>query len=100
MGKDYYEMLGIKRDATPEDIKKGYRRAALKWHPDKNADNKEEAEAKFKEISEAYSVLSDPDAKKIYDMYGEEGLKGNSNASASPGPSATGFSPGFHYHFD
>ena len=59
MGKDYYEILGIKRDATENEIKKAYRKLALKWHPDKNQDNKSEAELKFKEISEAYNVLSE-----------------------------------------
>ncbi|XP_053838798.1 dnaJ homolog subfamily B member 2 isoform X4 [Vidua macroura] len=56
---DYYEALGVSRNATAEDIKKAYRKAALKWHPDKNPDNKEYAEQRFKEIAEAYEVLSD-----------------------------------------
>ncbi len=72
--KDYYQILGVPRNATLEEIKKAYRRLALKYHPDRNPGNKE-AEEKFKEISEAYSVLSDPEKRAIYDAYGYEGLK-------------------------
>ncbi|KAL0384986.1 UNVERIFIED_CONTAM: DnaJsubfamily B member 4 [Sesamum radiatum] len=74
MGVDYYNILKVNRSATDEDLKKAYRRLAMIWHPDKNA-NKQEAEAKFKQISEAYDVLSDPQKRQIYDLYGEEGLK-------------------------
>jgi len=76
MGKDYYVTLGIERNATEEGIKKAYKKQALKWHPDRNLNNKDQADAKFKEIGEAYEVLSDPQKKTIYDQYGEEGLKG------------------------
>jgi DnaJ-class molecular chaperone len=79
MSRNYYEVLEIDKNASDADIKKAYRKGALKWHPDKNADNKEEAEVKFKELSEAYSVLSDPEKKQIYDTQGEEGLKANNN---------------------
>ena len=65
--KDYYEVLGVKKDATADEIRKAYKKLAIKWHPDKNPNNKEEAENRFKEISEAYSVLSDPEKKKEYD---------------------------------
>ncbi len=58
-GKDYYEILELPKTASENDIKKAYRRLALKWHPDKNPDNSKEAEKRFKEISEAYEVLSD-----------------------------------------
>ncbi|CAI0627679.1 unnamed protein product [Linum tenue] len=58
-----------------DDLKKSYRRLAMRWHPDKNLVNKKEAEAKFKQVSEAYDVLSDPQKRQIYDLYGEEGLK-------------------------
>jgi DnaJ-class molecular chaperone len=58
-GKNYYEMLELTSNATESDIKKAYRKLALKWHPDKNPDNQKEAEKRFKEISEAYEVLSD-----------------------------------------
>ena len=68
--RDYYEVLGISKDATEKDIKKAYRKLAFKYHPDKNPDNKKEAEEKFKEVNEAYSVLSDPDKRRQYDMGG------------------------------
>ena len=67
--QDYYEVLGVDRSASAEDIKKAYRKLAMKYHPDRNPDNKE-AEQKFKEINEAYAVLSDPDKKAKYDQYG------------------------------
>lgn len=76
MGKDYYSILGVSRDATPQQLKSAYRKLAMKWHPDKNPDNQAEAQAKFQEVSEAYDVLSDPKKKQIYDQFGEDGLKG------------------------
>lgn len=95
MGQDYYSVLGVAKTASDDDIKKAYKKAALKWHPDRNPNNKEEAEKKFKEISEAYTVLSDKQKREIYDKYGEEGLK--SSASGGPpegGPDFSGFSSG------
>ncbi|CAG8458600.1 1653_t:CDS:2 [Diversispora eburnea] len=81
MKKDtYYEVLGIDISATEDEVRKAYRRQALLWHPDKNVDRREEAEEKFKLISEAYEVLSDVDKRKTYDRYGEDGLK-NGGAS-------------------
>uniref|UniRef100_A0A3B4XG48 DnaJ heat shock protein family (Hsp40) member B6a n=1 Tax=Seriola lalandi dorsalis TaxID=1841481 RepID=A0A3B4XG48_SERLL len=74
---EYYQVLGVRRDASADDIKKAYRKLALRWHPDKNPENKEEAEKKFKELSEAYEVLSDANKRSIYDRYGKEGLTGN-----------------------
>jgi molecular chaperone DnaJ len=68
--KDYYEILGIKRDASQDEIKKAFRKLALKYHPDANPDNKEEAEEKFKEIGEAYAILSDTEKKARYDQFG------------------------------
>ncbi|KAJ7968608.1 DnaJ subfamily B member like [Quillaja saponaria] len=76
MGVDYYKILQVDKSASDEDLKKSYRKLAMKWHPDKNPNNKKEAEDKFKQISEAYEVLSDPQKRAIYDQYGEEGLKG------------------------
>ena len=75
--RDYYEILGVKRDATPEEIKKAYRKLALEYHPDRHPPEKRKwAEEKFKEISEAYEVLMDPEKRRIYDQYGHEGLGG------------------------
>lgn len=70
---EYYQVLGVAKTATADEIKKAYRKLALKYHPDKNQ-GKKEAEEKFKEISEAYAVLSDPEKRKQYDMYGSEGF--------------------------
>ena len=73
--RDYYEILGVSRDATPEEIKKAYRKLALKYHPDRHPPEKKKwAEEKFKEISEAYEVLMDPEKRRLYDTYGHEGV--------------------------
>ncbi len=75
MPRDYYEILGVDRKASKEDIKKAYRKIAMKYHPDKNPGDKE-AENKFKEAAEAYSVLSDDDKRRKYDQFGHAGVKG------------------------
>lgn len=74
--RDYYQVLGIARDAGDEEIKKAYRQMALKYHPDRNPGNKE-AEENFKEAAEAYEVLRDPQKRRLYDSYGHEGLQGS-----------------------
>jgi molecular chaperone DnaJ len=74
--RDYYEVLGVGKDASADDIKRAYRRMAMKYHPDKNPNDKE-AEAKFKECAEAYEVLSDPAKRQRYDQFGHEGLRGS-----------------------
>ncbi|EAT41457.1 AAEL006899-PA [Aedes aegypti] len=91
MGKDYYKTLGIPKGSTDEDIKKAYRKLALKFHPDKN--KSPGAEEKFKEVAEAYEVLSDKKKRELYDKYGEDGLKGR----ASNG--TTNSSQNFTYEF-
>jgi molecular chaperone DnaJ len=72
--RDYYEVLGVEKNASAEDVKRAYRRLALKFHPDKNPDDKD-AETKFKECAEAYEVLSDAEKRKRYDQYGHDGLR-------------------------
>ena len=71
---DYYEVLGVKKDSSAQEIKKAYRKMAMKYHPDRNKGNKE-AEEQFKKISEAYAVLSDPEKRKQYDTYGDTGFQ-------------------------
>jgi curved DNA-binding protein len=72
MAKDYYETLGVPRDASGEQLKKAYRKLAKQWHPDRNLNNKDASETKFKEISEAYAVLSDKDKRAKYDRFGHD----------------------------
>ena len=74
--RDYYEVLGVNKNASAEEIKRAYRRLALKYHPDKNPGQQKESEDKFKEISEAYEVLSDSKKRQTYDQFGHEGLRG------------------------
>lgn len=87
----YYDILELKPDANENEIKKQYRKLALKWHPDKNQDNKEEAEAKFKEVSKAYEIISDNEKRKLYDQLGKEGME-RFGEQGGPGP--------FHNPFD
>src|SRR6187399_3525679 len=76
VSRDYYEILGVRRDASTDEIKKAYRQAALKHHPDRNPDDKNGAELKFKEASKAYQVLSDADKRAQYDRFGEAAFEG------------------------
>lgn len=94
MGKDYYRILGITKDASEDEIKKSYRKLALKYHPDKNKDSN--AEEKFKEIAEAYEVLTDKKKRETYDKFGEEGLK-KGYGDAGAGEHGGG---GGSYHFN
>ncbi|KAF9441067.1 DnaJ-domain-containing protein [Macrolepiota fuliginosa MF-IS2] len=94
MGADYYKLLGVDKNASEDDIKKAYKKMALKWHPDRNK-NSEEATKKFKEISEAFEVLSDKQKRTVYDQFGEEGLKGGGGTASGPSP-AGGFPSGFN----
>ena len=82
--RDYYEVLDVSKTASPEEIKKAYRKKALQFHPDKNPDNKE-AEEKFKEAAEAYEVLSNPDKKQRYDQFGHAGMGGAGGSGFSGG---------------
>ena len=84
--RDYYTVLGVERSATDAEIKKAFRRLAQKWHPDVNQDA--EAQERFKEINEAYQVLSDAERRQRYDMFGKAGLGGG-------GERRPGFDPGF-----
>ncbi len=86
MAKDYYEILGVDRNASEEEIKKAYRKKALKWHPDKN--ESAEAEKKFKQINQAYEVLSDPQKKQAYDQFGHAAFQqgGQARGRTSRGP--------------
>ena len=74
--RDYYEVLEVARDASPEEIKRAYRKLAIQYHPDRNPEDRE-AEEKFKELSEAYSILSDSEKRRIFDQFGHAGLSGN-----------------------
>lgn len=95
MGKDFYKILGIQKGANDDEIKKAYRKLALKYHPDKN--KSAGAEERFKEIAEAYEVLSDKKKRDIYDLYGEEGLHGG---VPNTGGSESGQNFTYEFHGD
>mgnify|MGYP001384967131 CR=1 FL=1 len=78
--KDYYEILGVNKSTSPEDLKKAYRKLALKYHPDRNKGDKE-SEAKFKEASEAYHILSDKERRAQYDQFGHAAFEGGGSRS-------------------
>ena len=89
--RDYYEVLGVEKNANADEIKKAYRKTALKYHPDRNPDNKE-AEEKFKEAAEAYDVLSNPDKRARYDQFGHAGMSGAAGGGGFNGGFGGGFS--------
>lgn len=81
--RDYYEVLGVQRNVTPEELKKVFRKLALQYHPDKNPGNKK-AEERFKEVNEAYEILSDPEKRQAYDQFGHMGAQGGFRPGANP----------------
>lgn len=92
LSEEYYEALGVTRNSSAEEIRKAYRKLALKWHPDKNLNNRDVAEMNFKRLAEAYEVLSDPKKKQMYDQFGKDGLTGGGGGGR---PEADAFGFGF-----
>merc|ERR1719235_2656425 len=91
MAQDFYAVLGLKnRNPSADELKSAYKKAAMKHHPDRNPKDRDAAEKRFKSVAEAYAVLSDPQKKQVYDVYGEEGLK-----AGPPPPRGGGMPAGF-----
>jgi molecular chaperone DnaJ len=95
--RDYYEVLGVPRDASDDDIKRAFRRLAQQWHPDVNTDM--DADARFKEINEAYQILSDPERRQAYDMFGRAGVGGSGGEGYGPFGGFQGFGDIFDAFF-
>lgn len=89
--RDYYEVLGVNKDASGDELKKAYRKLAMKYHPDRNAGGEKESEAKFKEINEAYEVLSDSEKRRMYDQFGHAGVNGAPGGEGGFGGGFSGF---------
>jgi len=90
--EDFYKLLNVDRNASDAEIKKSYRSLAMKYHPDRNADNPQAAEAKFKQIKEAYEILSDPKKRSAYDQFGHAGVDPSMGGRAGGFGGAEGFS--------
>ena len=94
--RDFYEVLGLAKGASDDEIKKAYRKLAMKYHPDRNqGDKAKEAEAQFKEVKEAYEMLSDPQKRAAYDQYGHAGVDPNMRGGPGGGEYAGGFGEAF-----
>ena len=93
--EDFYEILGVPKDADENVLKKAYRKLAIKWHPDKNPNNKDKAEENFKKIGEAYECLSNAEKRAIYDKYGKEGLQAGTGGGSTGGADFFGHFGGF-----
>ncbi|KAM3135307.1 hypothetical protein pb186bvf_012605 [Paramecium bursaria] len=97
--EDYYKILGIKKTATEQEIKKAFKKLSLKYHPDKNKGNEAKAQEQFQKIVNAYETLKDPEKRKVYDQYGEEGVKQKEQQQNS-GQGFSGFPGGGNFHFN
>src|SRR3970040_1074625 len=95
--RDYYDVIGVSRDSSPEEIKKAFRKLAMQYHPDRNKDDG--AEARFKEIGEAYEVLSDAEKRSAYDRFGHAGLQGFDSGRGFDGVDLGGFGVIFEAFF-